>query len=407
MKAFKYRLYPTKEQVSKLEWTLFRCCELYNAALQERKDAWSACKRHLNFHDPEWRAENKRHYSVSFAEQCRSLTEIRNEIRPEYKQIGSHVLQNVLHRVENAFSGFFRRVLCGQTPGYPRYASHKRYDSFCFPDHAGWKLTGNRLSIGNLGTIKVKLHREVQGIIKTCTVKREGENWYVVLTCVVEACLRTPYTDLAIGIDLGLLHFATLSNGETIENPRFFRHAEKKLVKQQQSLSRKKRGSNRRKKAAKLVGKCHRKIRNQRQDFLHKESRWLVDCYETIAFEKLKPKNMSKAPKPKKDEQTGEYLPNGASKKAGLNKSILDAGWATFTHMVSVKAASAGHTTVVFVNPHNTSQICSGCKRKGPHKDLSERTHVCVHCGLVLDRDVNAAVNILRLGLSHQVAHVA
>jgi putative transposase len=232
MKAFKYRLYPTKDQVRKLEWTLSRCCELYNAALQERKEAWNAWKRHANFYDPEWRQEHARDYRVNYYDQANALPELKRE-RTEYARIGSHVLQETVKRVEKAFQGFFRRVQCGQTPGYPRYKSYKRYESFCFPDHAGWKLTGNRLSISNLGTIKVKLHREVQGTIKTCTVKREGENWYVVLTCVVEACLRTPYTDLAIGIDLGLLHFATLSNGETIENPRFFRRAEKKLVKLQ------------------------------------------------------------------------------------------------------------------------------------------------------------------------------
>jgi putative transposase len=129
-----------------------------------------------------------------------------------------------------------------------------------------------------------------------------------------------------------------------------------------------------------------------------------VDCYETIIFEDLKPRNMSRRPKPKQDAETGAFLPNGAAAKGGLNKSIHDAGWATFVAMVCAKAESAGHVTVVFVNPHKTSQLCSGCKREGPYKDLSERTHTCPHCGLVLDRDHNAALNILRLGRSRQVA---
>jgi putative transposase len=401
MKSYKFRLYPTDAQIERLDWTLARCCELYNAALQERKDAWNVCKKHGNFYDAQWGREHAKDYTVNFAEQCRSLTVIRNEIRSEYQQIGSHVLQNVLHRVDKAFQNFFRRVRLGQTPGYPRYQSRSQYDSFCFPDHSGWKLTGNRLSITGIGTIKVKLHRDVQGTIKTCTIKREGEHWYLVLACDVQSQPRLPYTSLSVGIDMGLLHFATLSTEDTIEAPHFFRGSEKKLASAQQSLARKKRGSKRRKKAVKRVATCHRKVRRQRQDFHHKESRKLVDCYETIVFENLKPSNMSRRPKPKQDSD-GKFLPNGAATKGGLNKSIVDAGWSAFIAMVRAKAESAGHVTVLLVNPKDTSQICSGCLKKGPHKDLDERTHTCVHCGLVLDRDVNAAHNILRLGLSIQ-----
>jgi putative transposase len=221
------------------------------------------------------------------------------------------------------------------------------------------------------------------------------------LACEVEACPTLPYTDEAIGIDLGLLHFATLSTGDTIENPRYLRKSEKRLKKAQQALSCKKRGSKRRKKAVQRIAKQHRKIRNQRQDFLHKESRKLVSTYEFTVFEDISSANLSKRPKPKQDED-GKYLPNGASAKAGLNKSILDAGWSTFITMCEYKAESAGTVQVVRVNPYKTSQICSACLKEGPHKDLSERTHTCIYCGVVLDRDVNAARNILRLGRSHQ-----
>jgi len=354
MKAYKFCLYPTQGQIERLDWALARCCELYNAALQERKDAWNACKKHGNFYDLEWRHEHAREYAVNFAEQCRSITVIRNEIREEYQQIGSHVLQNVLHRVDKAFAAFFRRVKCGQTSGYPRYQSRSQYDSFCFPDHSGWKLTGHHLSITGIGTIKVRVHRVVQGIVKTCTIKREGEHWYVVLACEVQAQLHLPYTDLAVGIDMGLLHFATLSTEDTIENPRYFRICQKKLATAQQALARKKRGSKRRKKAVTRVATCHRKVRRQRQDFHHKQSRMLVDCYETLVFEKLKPSHMSRRPKPKQDEQ-GTFLPNGAAAKGGLNKSIQDAGWSSFIGMVRAKAESAGHTTVLLVNPKDTS----------------------------------------------------
>ncbi|MBA2391119.1 MAG: transposase [Ktedonobacteraceae bacterium] len=289
MKALKYRLYPTKVQVVKLEWTLSRCCELYNAALQERKDIWNACKKHLNFYDPDWCTEHAKDYRVTYYDQANALPTLKRDVRPEYTAIGSQVLQDVLRRVDKAFAAFYRRVRCGQTQA-----------------------------------------------------------------------------TLGINLEHSTILFAI-------------------LVKQ----------------AAQEVGTCHRKIRNQRADFLHKEARDLVKCYETIVFEDLKPKNLSRRPKPKQDEN-GTFLPNGAAAKAGLNKSIADAAWGLFVRLVRAKAESAGHTTVVLVNPKNTSQICSGCKRKGPHKDLDERTHTCQHCGLVLDRDHNAALNILRLGLSHQ-----
>jgi putative transposase len=204
-----------------------------------------------------------------------------------------------------------------------------------------------------------------------------------------------------VGIDLGVTHFAALSNGEFIDNPRHFRKAEKTLAKAQQALSRKRRGSHRRKKAVQQVAKCHRKIANCRRDFQHKASRQLVNQYHVIVFEDLQVKNLTKAPAPKQDEATGKYLPNGASAKAGLNKSILDAGWSTFTQMVSVKAAWAGRT-VVFVNPSKTSQMCPICGtlRK---KTLDERWHSCA-CGCELDRDTASAKVILDLG--HQALSV-
>lgn len=197
---------------------------------------------------------------------------------------------------------------------------------------------------------------------------------------------------------MGLLHFATLSTGETIENPRYYRKAAKRLERFQQALSRKQRGSTRRRKAAKQVAKAHRKVANQRKDFLHKASKQLVNRYGTIVFEELQPANMSKRPKPKQDEN-GKYLPNGAAAKGGLNKSIVDAGWAMFQQFCLYKAANAGRE-VLFVTPNYTNQVCSGCGQV-KKKDLSECWHSC-ECGCSLDRDHNAALNILRLGRSLQ-----
>ena len=379
-KSYKYRLSPTRKQAQALQWTLDRCRELYNAALQERRDAYRMCHLSLNYYD-----------------QAAQLSDIK-ECREEYKDIHSQVLQDVLRRVEKGMKAFYRRVKQGEKAGYPRFQGRDRYDSFTYPQ-GGYSVTPeSRVSLSKIGSVKVKLHRPIEGTIKTCTIKREGDHWYIVLSCerAESAATQTPSTDDAIGIDVGLLHFATLSTGDTIENPRFFRKAQADLERKQQHLSRCKRGSHRRNKARKHVAKCHRKVRNQRQDFLHKQSRQLVNTYAVIVFEDLALANMSKAPKPKQDEN-GVYLPNGASAKAGLNKSILDAGWGQFVSMVQSKADYAGSVTVLTVDPKYTSQVCSGCGvvRK---KELSKRWHSC-ECGTELDRDHNAALNILAKGM--------
>ncbi len=384
LKAYKYRLYPTHKQANTLQWVLDRCRELYNAALQERRDAYRLVGK-----------------SITYCDQANQLPDIK-AIREEYKDIHSQVLQDVLRKVDKAFKAFFARCKRGHTPGYPRYKARGHYDSFTYPQ-AGFSLThDNRVCLSKIGSIKIKLHREIKGTIKTCTIKREGDAWFVVFASEV-ALEPLEASDEAVGIDLGLLHFATLSDGSTIENPRYYRKAEKKLERLQQAVSRKKRGSLRRRKAVKQVAKAYRKVRNQRQDFLHKESRKLVNAYGTIVFEELQPANMSKRPKPKQDE-TGKYLPNGAAAKSGLNKSIVDASWGMFQQFCTYKAASAGRE-VLFVNPKYTSQACSGCGQVRK-KELSERWHSC-DCGTELDRDHNAALNILALGRRVQVAQAS
>jgi putative transposase len=377
MLAYKYRLYPTRKQTVRLQEVLDRCRELYNAAVQERRDAYHMAQ-----------------VSIGYNQQAAQLPEIK-EIRPEYADIHSQVLQDVLRRVDKAFKAFFRRIKQGEKAGYPRFQGYGRYDSFTFPQ-SGFSLTAdNRVCLSKIGTLKVKIHRELTGTIKTCTIKREGMHWFVIFTCEIEQELVYHPSEEAVGIDLGLLHFATLSDGSTIENPRHLRKAEPKLKRLQEALSRKKRGSKRRRKAAQLVGKNHRRIRNQRRDFHHKEACKLVNTYGVIVFEKLQPANMSKRPKPKQDE-AGKSLPNGASAKAGLNKSIVDAGWGQFQQIVVSKAEWAG-SRVLFVSPKYTSQMCSGCGAV-VQKSLDERWHSC-SCGTELDRDHNAAINIKRAGL--------
>ncbi len=377
--AYTFRLYPTRKQAQALIWTLDRCRELYNAALQERRDAYRMVGKRLNYYD-----------------QANQLPDIK-AIREEYRDIHSQVLQDVLRKADKAYKAFFARCKHGATPGYPRYKGRNQFDSFTYPQ-GGHSLThDSRVCLSKIGSIKIKLHRQVKGTIKTVTIKREGECWYAIFSCEVEQ-VPLEASNEAVGIDLGLLHFATLSDGSTIENPRYYRKAERKLERLQQALARKKRGSTRRKKAVKQVAKAHRKVANQRKDFLHKASRSLVNSYGLIVFEELQPANMSKRPKPKQDEQ-GNYVPNGAAAKGGLNKSIVDAGWAMFQQFCIYKAANAGRE-VLFVNPRYTSQICSGCGAV-KKKELSERWHSC-ECGAELDRDYNAALNILVLGRSIQ-----
>lgn len=385
-KSYKFRIYPNKTQTEKLQWILDRCRELYNAALQERKEAYKYAGK-----------------TVSRNEQAHTLTDIRDNERPEYKEICRTILTDVLIRLDKAYQAFFRRVKSGERPGFPRFQGYDRFDSFTYADTKGMKIVHNadpkkkngKLTLSKFGTVNIRLHRKIEGTIKTITIKREGTHWYAVFVCEVESVRCSPYTDEAVGIDLGVSKLATLSTGDVIENPRHYRKAEAKIAKAQRALARKKRGSNRRRKVVKRVARLHRKVRRQRQDFLHQWSRRLVDTYEVLAFEDIKPANLSKRPKPKQDEN-GTYLPNGASAKAGLNKSILDAGWHQFIMMCEYKAEYAG-TRVVRVDPKYTSQMCSGCGTV-VKKDLSERWHSC-ECGCELDRDHNAALNILRLGL--------
>lgn len=409
LKSYKYRLYPNQSTEKKLHWTLTRCRELYNAALSERKDAYQHFLRVSVIEGSErvvaaLMVAGKSIKPMSFYSQKRDLVAIK-EARPEYQEIASHVLQDVLRRLDKAFAAFFRRIRNGETPGYPRFKGRNRYTSFLYPDGAGWKLEGKVLHLSKIGKAKIKLHRPLEGQIKTCTIKREGDHWYVIFACELVSAEKLPVSYEDVGIDLGVSHLATLSNGEMIEHPRYYRKAEQRLAKRQQAVSRKKWGSHRRVQAGKLVGKAHRKIANQRRDFLHKQSRTLVNRYQLLVFEDLQIGNLIRHPKPKKGEKAGAYVPNGAAAKGGLNKAILDAGWGMFVSMCTCKAEEAGRT-IVKVAPHLTSQICSNCGQVRK-KDLKDRWHSC-DCGAELDRDVNAAINILTRGkqlLGREAAH--
>jgi putative transposase len=392
-KAFKYRLSPTRAQEQKLLWTLTRCREVYNAALTERRDAYHFhVRQHPNYYDPEIRARLTKELTVNYYGQKRDAT-LMKEVREEYQDIHSQVLQDVLLRLDRAFAAFFRRVKNGETPGYPRFQGRNRYNSFTYPQ-GGYSLTqDNRVCLSKIGSIKLILHRPLEGTIKTATTKYEAGQWYIVFSCEVKQPEPLSPVEGEVGIDLGVTHFAALSDGTFIESPRLLRKAQTALQHRQRHLSRCKRGSHRREKARKAVAKAYRKVRSQRRDFHHKAAKKLVEQQQVIVFEDLQLANLVRRAKPKKDEATGEYLPNGAAAKSGLSKSILDNGLGQFVQIVSHKAAWAGRA-VYKVNPSKTSQICSQCGGKGPKKDLSDRTHICVFCGVVLDRDTNAAINI-------------
>jgi putative transposase len=383
-KAYKYKLVPTPEQAAKLDWTLRRCRELYNAALEERREAW-----------------RMRQVSVGYYEQKRELPAIK-DLRPEYKDIHAHVLQEVIKRVDRAFHAFFWRVKAGQKAGYPRFQGSNRYHSLTYAEYGnGVTLDGGILSLSKIGRVAIRLHRPLEGIPKTVTISREADGWYACLSCANVPTQPLPLTGQETGIDVGLKSFLALADGTFIENPRHYRKAEKALKRAQHRVSRRKRGSNRRRKAVKLLARKHQKIARQRRDFHHKTALALVRKSDTIYYEAIQTKHLSARPEPKPD-GNGGYLHNGASAKAGLNKSITDAGWSQFLTILSCKAAYADKRAEA-VPPAYTTQECSGCGER-VQKSLSVRTHVCPACGLVLDRDTNAALNILRAGQARQGA---
>jgi putative transposase len=360
LKAYKFRIYPTKSQRTKMERTLDLCRWTYNETLEIRKTAWedegkSLSKYETNNLLPEWK-ENK----------------------PELKEVFSQVLQNVHERVDLALKAFFRRVKAGEKPGYPRFKGIGRYDSFTYPQK-GFKVDSGKLYLSKIGEIKIKLHRPIEGKIKRLTVRRSATGkWYACFSVDLEDLPKPPWKDGSlVGVDVGLESFATLSNGEKIANPRFFREEEHELARVQRKLSKAPKGTPERKKALKVVERVHERIANKRYEFAHRISNQLVNRYGLIAFEDLNIKGMMQ--------------------NHNLAKSIGDVAWNMLVTLTSYKAESAG-SMVVLVDPRNTSKMCSRCGIL-VEKTLSDRVHNCPQCGLSMDRDWNAAINILRLGL--------
>jgi putative transposase len=361
LKTYQYRLYPTKAQISTLNRTFDLCRKVYNNTLALRRDSWDYDQKSLSFFDT-----------------TKDLIRWKEEF-PQLKEVHSQVLQNVQVRVDLAFKAFFQRVKRWESPGYPRFKSFGRYDSITYPQ-AGYSLDiqNQMVTASKIGKIKAVIHRPYEGKIKTMTIRRSSTGkWYVSFAVEQELVTREHVGDEVTGIDLGLTTFAMHSNGEAIENPRFFKTDEIALAKAQRRMSKEAKGTPERRARRKVVSRIHERIANRRKNFVHQESRKLVERYRTIAFEDLKIKNMQQ--------------------NSRLAKSIADASWGMMVQATQNKAEEAG-SRVVLVNPKNTTQFCSRCGSY-VRKELSDRVHSCPACGLVMDRDQNAAINILRLGL--------
>ena len=373
-KTYQEKLKPTPQQARALEQVVWRCRTLYNTALEQRISLY-----------------RQRGVSLTRYQQEAELKDIR-EALPEYAAIHSHVLQDVLARLDKTYQAFFRRVQAGAKPGFPRFQGRTRWHSFTYKEYGnGARLDNGSLVLSKIGRIAVRWSRPIAGSIKTVTISREADGWYVCFSCAEVPTEPLPLTGRETGIDVGLKVFLITAAGEVVGNPRYYRKAERELKKAQQRVARRKKGSNRRKKAVKLLAKKQQHVRRQRTDFHHKTALMLVRTYDVVYYEAIQPANLSRRPAPMPD-GIGGYLPNGAKAKAGLNKSIHDAGWGHFLSLLTFKAAWAGKR-VEAVNPAYTSQDCSGCGDR-IQKSLSVRTHVCTTCGLVMDRDENAARNI-------------
>lgn len=367
MKTYKYRIYPTKAQETSLGKMLEECRWLYNKILETRKNTYEHNGKSLGLYDtqnmiPGWKKE-----------------------RSSLKTVHSLTLQNVNIRVELAYQAFFRRVKAGtEKVGFPRFKGYGRYDSLCYPQYGnGVRLEGSTLILSKLGNVKVKLHRDLCGTPKTVCLRRSSTGkWFVTFSC---ECEPQPLPDEPkwVGVDVGLQTFATLSNGEKIANPRFFKHEQDALAKAQRKMCKLTKGTPERAKARKVVSRIHERITNKRTNFAHQESRKLVNTYGVIVFEKLAVVDMM-----------SNHTQVFGNK---LNQSIADVAWSQLAQFTAYKAADAGRLFLQ-VDPRNTSKKCSRCGSLVP-KDLSVRVHDCPHCGLVLDRDHNAAINILALGL--------
>jgi len=351
------RIYPNKRQRRRMETYLRIGCLIYNHYLEKKINTYKETKQ-----------------SISRFDQTSDLTQWRKK-ENDIRDIPAKVERDAINRLDNAFKRFFCNLKDKKAkPGFPRFKSARRWHSFSISQP--YKCVQNgRISILRIdGLIRCRNLRSVQGTIKVQRIVLKAGKWYCHL--IIEDGIQEPEKrpiKKAVGIDVGLTHFATLSDGSSIENPRFLQKISKELRREHRRVVRRKKGSKRRFKAVLRLQKSHEKLLNHRVNFTHHLSKKLISEYDFIAIEDLDiPKIM----------------------KGRLAKHIMDAGWGRLRWQLTYKAERAG-CTVVAVDPKGTSQECSQCGQT-VSKDLSERIHKCPYCGLVLGRDENAARNILR-----------
>jgi putative transposase len=359
LRTYKYRLYPTKAQALQLDFLLRQGRKVYNAALEQRITVYKETGQ-----------------GVTYPQQWAHLRDERRANPDTLGQLNATSMQQLLRRLDKAFKAFFRRVKAGETPGFPRFKGRPRFNSLEYRYGDGCKLRVDDhdralFYVQNAGEIKVKYHRAIpdNAVIKHLIIKRRNRKWYACLQLKLPAPVVNEHPGPAVGVDMGLHSLLALSTGTTVDNPRWLRRSLTQLRVAQRRLSRRK--------AAEQVARLHERSANQRRDFWHKLTRDLTTTYRLIALEDLTLRFMTANP----------HLALGAH----------DAGLGEFQHLLQYKAESAG-TEVVTVNPAFTSQMCSGCGAL-VEKELSVRVHRCPYCGLTLDRDVNAARNILCLAV--------
>jgi putative transposase len=361
IKSYKYRLYPSNAQIRLLDQTLELCRCWYNTCLAERKEAYEAEKR-----------------TVGKYEQLRRVKQLKRS-NPYAINVHSHILQVVVEDLDKAFQAFFRRVKAGEKPGYPRFKGKNRFDSFGLKEYGnGFKLEGRRLRVSGIGRVRVRWHRPLQGKTKTVRICRQAGKWYACFACGVDE-QPLPPTGRSVGIDVGLHHLLATSDHEMVENPRWYRNSQAKLRILQRRVSRRAKDGSNRRKAVLALQRQHEYIANSRKDFLNKVTHSLIFYYDFIALEDL---------------QINCIVHNHH-----LSKSILDAGWGYLKQRLIDKAAEAGRQ-VVLINPSHTSKTCSSCGVLFENLPLADRWIHC-SCGLSIDRDVNAALNILWVGQTH------
>ncbi len=366
-KAYSFRIYPNKNQQVRLNKTLSTCRHLYNDALAERKRQIELNRLRRDFQVFPWGSSIKPEW-ISYEDQANTLSSNKDSSQ---KEVHSQVLQNVLKKVNKSIENFFNGF------GFPRFKGKNRYNSFTYPQ-SGFKVEiedgkEGKLSLSKIGIMRIILHRDIEGKIKTCIIKKDVDQWYAIFTVEIKKTIKKIPIEKKIGVDVGLINLLALSNSETVEPPKFLRHSENKLAKEQRRLSRKKFGSNNRKNQKIAVAKVHKKIRNQRKDFAHKTARNLINRFDFIGFENLQIQNIMQ--------------------NHHLAKSIADAGWYQLQILTVSKAEEAGKQVKLCI-ANGTSQTCHICGNI-QKMTLRDRIFRCNQCGNVKNRDTNSANEIL------------